>query len=121
LYRVTAHKQTTNGGPAARETAWQLPLGVNGPAEESELQPLARERFEQRVAQAHVRWVGPEEEISLAGTQVAGQTSWWWLILVALGLLMIELGLLGGSASRTRVAPNGLAGNALGPLAKQAA
>ena len=33
------------------------------------------------VGSARVRWVGPDEEISLAGSQIRGQASWWWLIL----------------------------------------
>jgi hypothetical protein len=88
LYRVTALRG--NGG-AARETAWELPLAVNGDADESELQPLSRDQFDARVGNASVRWVGPDEEISLAGTQVSGQNSWWWLILAVLGLLLLEL------------------------------
>jgi hypothetical protein len=91
LYRVTALRANGNGGAAARETAWELPVAVNGDAEESELQPLSREQFDARVGNAAVRWVGPEDEISLAGTQVSGQDSWWWLILAVLGLLLVEL------------------------------
>ncbi|NLF72774.1 MAG: VWA domain-containing protein [Candidatus Anammoximicrobium sp.] len=94
VYRVTAVRQNGNGGPvhlAARQAAWDLPLAVNGEADESELQPLGRDQFDARVGDAAVRWVGPDEEISLAGTQVSGQDSWWWLILAVLGLLLIEL------------------------------
>ena len=91
LYRVTALRANGNGEAAARETAWELPVAVNGDAEESELQPLSREQFDARVGNAAVRWVGPEDEISLAGTQVSGQDSWWWLILAVLGLLLVEL------------------------------
>ena len=91
LYRVTALRANGNGGAAARETAWELPVAVNGDAEESELQPLGRDQFDARVGNAAVRWVGPEDEISLAGTQVSGQDSWWWLIFAVLGLLLVEL------------------------------
>jgi hypothetical protein len=91
LYRVTALRANGHGDAAARETAWELPVAVNGDAEESELQPLSREQFDARVGNAAVRWVGPEDEISLAGTQVSGQDSWWWLILAVLGLLLVEL------------------------------
>jgi len=91
LYRVTAVPAGGNGNAAASPTAWELPVAVNGTAEESDLQPLSREQFDARVGDAAVRWVGPEDEISLAGTQVSGQDSWWWLILAVLGLLLVEL------------------------------
>jgi hypothetical protein len=113
LYRVTALRTNGNGGNgaigggAARETAWELPLAVNGDADESELQPLSRDQFDARVGNAAVRWVGPNEEISLAGTQVSGQGSWWWLIATVLGLLLVELLLVGKSASKLASRPAG--------------
>jgi hypothetical protein len=108
FYRVTAVRQNGNGGPArtaAREAAWELPLAVNGEADESELQPLGRDQFDARVGDASVRWVGPDEEISLAGTQVSGQDSWWWLILTVLGLLLIELLLVASWVARAANGP----------------
>lgn len=94
LYRVTALRP--NGqADSAPEVAWELPLAVNGDPDESELQPLTREQFDARVGSQSVRWVGPDDEISLAGTQVSGQNSWWWLILAVLGLLLAELLLVG--------------------------
>ena len=91
VYRVTALRAGGSENPGTRETAWELPVAVNGDSEESELQPLGRDQFEARVGDAAVRWVGPDDEISLAGTQVSGQDSWWWLILAVLGLLLAEL------------------------------
>jgi hypothetical protein len=91
LYRVTALRANGSGDAAAREKAWELPVAVNGDAEESELQPLSRDQFDARVGNAAVRWVGPGDEISLAGTQVSGQDSWWWLIFAVLALLLVEL------------------------------
>lgn len=108
VYRVAAVRQNGNGGPArtaAREAAWELPLAVNGEADESELQPLGRDQFDARVGDASVRWVGPDEEISLAGTQVSGQDSWWWLILTVLGLLLIELLLVARWVARASSVP----------------
>ncbi len=108
FYRVTAVRQNGNGGPvakAAREVAWELPLAVNGEADESELQLLARDQFDARVGDAAVHWVGPDEEISLAGSQVSGQDSWWWLILTVLGLLMVELLLVAKWVARATNGP----------------
>jgi hypothetical protein len=94
LYRVVATRPVANGGQSAEETVWETPLAINGSAAESELTPLARDDFEARVGNARVRWVGPDEDISLAGSQIRGQASWWWVILVVLGLLVLELLLL---------------------------
>lgn len=90
VYRITAEKASP-AADAAPETAWELLLAVNGEAAESDLQSLTREEFEQRVALTNLQWVGPGEQISLAGSQVRGQHSWWWLILVVLGLLILEV------------------------------
>jgi hypothetical protein len=105
LYRVSASGRSAAGG-AGPETLWELPLSVNGDAVESELTSLTRDQFEQRVAGAtNVRWVGPAEDISLAGNQIRGQDSWWWLILAIVALLALELALLGVPVWRTRLQP----------------
>lgn len=103
FYRVSATRQNGAAGGtsgAAREVVWEMPLAVNGDADESELQLLARDQFDARVGDAAVSWVGPDEEISLAGTQISGQDSWWWLILTVLGLLLVELLLVASWVAR---------------------
>ena len=77
-------------------------MAVNGRAAESELTPLARDEFETRVGSAGLRWVGPDEEISLQGSQIRGQESWWWLILAVLGLLLLEVMMLAAPLWRTQ-------------------
>ena len=91
LYRVVASRSVASGGRTTEETVWETPLAINGLAAESELTPLTRDDFETRVGSARARWVGPDEEISLAGSQIRGQASWWWLILAVLALLLLEL------------------------------
>ncbi|MCH5374048.1 MAG: hypothetical protein JJ992_08730, partial [Planctomycetes bacterium] len=102
IYRITAGRLTTNGNGSALETAWEVPLAVNGDPAESDLQPLTREQFEQRVALDNVQWVGTGEPISLAGSQIRGQNSWWWLILVVLVLLLVELVILASNLGTSR-------------------
>lgn len=101
VYRLTAIP-----AEASTETLstprWDLPLAVAGPAEESELTPLTRERFEERASDAF-EWVGPGEEISLAGVQLHGQNWWRWLIVGALAMLLLEMAILTG-AERARQA-----------------
>lgn len=96
VYRVTGTRQSfsvdvpqENGPPV-----WEVPLVVNGPAEESDLTPLRREQFDEVAAGGNLRWVGRGEAISLAGTAVSGRTSWWWLALSVLLLLLLEMSVL---------------------------
>ena len=81
---------------------WEIPLAVNGPAAESDLTAISREEFAGRTQGANVRWVGGDETISLAGSQLRGQDSWWWLIVTVLGLLLIELAALAWIRDRRR-------------------
>ncbi len=107
VYRITALRGAADDHGAAPETAWEIPLAVNGDAGESDLQCLTREQFEQRVELANVQWIGPGETISLAGSQIRGQNSWWWLILVVFVLLLAELGILAshwGTSRRVQTA-----------------
>lgn len=89
-YRVVATRRAGRGSNGPPEVAWELPLAVNGPAPESELAPLDQDAFETRFGSG-ARWVATDEEISLAGSQIRGQDAWWWLILVVLALLVLEL------------------------------
>lgn len=89
LYTIKAER-SDNG----TEPVWQIPLAVNGDPIESELTPLTGEEFAQRVTSSNARWVAADESISLAGTQLRGQNSWWWLILSVLVLLGAELAVL---------------------------
>ncbi|MDP6446704.1 MAG: VWA domain-containing protein, partial [Pirellulaceae bacterium] len=73
---------------------WNIHFAVHCVSEESELTPLDRAKFDELGSGSGVRWLGPNDTISLAGSQVRGQDSWWWLTLGILLLLLIELGIL---------------------------
>lgn len=102
LYRVAAYRPAGNGNSGVEQTVWEVPLTVNGDSGESELQALSREQFQERTVNTTVGWVGPAEDISLAGAQIRGQDSWWWLIVAVLGLLFVELTILIGSSLKAR-------------------
>lgn len=117
LYRVAAYRAdeaaavpaeptTTENG---REKLWELPLSVNGMATESELVPLTRQEFDDRIAGATttVSWIGPNEAISLAGAQIRGQDSWWWLALAVLAILLLEMTVLRSHAKKLQAEPAG--------------
>jgi hypothetical protein len=96
VYRVAGFRPalSTDAPLASDKPVWEVPLVVSGPGDESDLTPLARDEFESDAASANLRWIGPAEEISLAGTAIRGQTSWWWLALLVLILLLVEMTVL---------------------------
>ena len=85
---------------ASGKPVWDVPLIVAGDAAESDLAPIGREGFEAAAETANLRWIGPGEDISLAGTAIRGQNSWWWLVLSVLGLLLLEMAVLAWPAFR---------------------
>jgi hypothetical protein len=96
VYRIAATRDTLSADPelADDRSVWEVPLVVAGDASESDLAPLARDDFEQLAAGANLRWIGPAEDISLAGVAIHGQTSWWWLALAVLLILLAEMAVL---------------------------
>jgi hypothetical protein len=73
---------------------WPAPrvLAVNGPADESQLARVGEADLRDRLgADANVRFVGPGDEISIEGAQVEAQDLWWWLTLVVVGCLALEM------------------------------
>jgi hypothetical protein len=104
LYRITALGTDAPPGKAsepgttseADRPLWELPLSVNGRSDESNLSSLSRDKFQERVGDANLLWVGANEEISLAGSQIKGQTMWWYLVVALLFLLFVEMAILAG-------------------------
>jgi hypothetical protein len=97
VYRVTGARPalTADHATAAPEKpVWDVPLVVNGEADESDVTPLERDQFAEMAANGNLRWVAPGEEISLAGTAISGQSSWWWLMFTVFALLIVEMSVL---------------------------
>ena len=96
VYRIAALRTVASSDPAltADKPVWELPLVVAGEASESDLTPLARDDFESLAAGGNLRWIGPADDISLAGVAIHGQTSWWWLALAVLVVLLAEMAVL---------------------------
>jgi hypothetical protein len=92
-YRVTAQPaaDAPDAAPVAKPRA--IPVAVNGPAHESELDALDEEALGQRLGEANYRWVGRGQSLSAAGA-AAGQVYWKWLILLVLLGLLAELAIL---------------------------
>jgi hypothetical protein len=78
-----------------RKLKWKTQFAVNGRPVESELTPLTRDQFDERQLGDRLRWIGPGETISLAGSQIRGQNWWQYLVLAVLLVLLVELLVLG--------------------------
>ena len=62
---------------------------------------MSRAKFDELAASANnIRWVGDNEEISLGGAQIHGQTSWWYIVLTVLLCLLAELAILAWPSMR---------------------
>jgi len=66
----------TDAAPTTTDTDYQLP---------------SRETLVERLGDTPVRWVGPDEDISLQGASVRGEDLWWWLILLVMVTLLVEM------------------------------
>jgi hypothetical protein len=106
VYRVAAMRTALSADPGLADTrpVWEVPLVVAGDASESDLAPLARSDFEQLAASANLRWIGPAEDISLAGVAIHGQSSWWWLALAVFLILLAEMAVLAWPSVRPQEA-----------------
>ncbi|MDX1946363.1 MAG: BatA domain-containing protein [Pirellulaceae bacterium] len=114
VYRVVGLRVApmSAAGDMPEKPLWEVPLVVGGDAEESDLAPLSRERFDEWAAGgANLLWIGPTDDISLAGVAILGQNSWWWLALVVLALLLLEMTTLAWPAFR----PEPPVGSAISP------
>ena len=101
IYQITAY-QPASGGEAQgkRKMAWQSAIAVNveSAAEnsESELEPLSKLDFDERVegVELPITWVGATDSISVDGVTVRGQDLWMWLAFIVLVLLLVEISVL---------------------------
>jgi hypothetical protein len=98
-YRVSAYRgQPASVDPSqptvSEKPVWEIPLVVNGDAEESHLLPLSREKFEERASGTNLGWVGVGEDISLAGPTKSWENTWWYLVFFVFACLLVEMGIL---------------------------
>jgi hypothetical protein len=96
IYRVVARRSggASDDPPVAAQvpSVWDIPLAVNGSSDESQIEPLGREKFDAAALNSpQLRWIGPGDEISLAGAAIRGQFTWWWLTLAVLAFLLGEM------------------------------
>ena len=109
IYRVRAErgdstaasKADPNSKPAGPDSAallWEIPLAVNGPAEESELQPSKDQAGVSRFIDVSAQ-VYTESPLEFQGIDI-----WKWLIGLVLALLLAEFLLAARTTPRPEVA-----------------
>jgi hypothetical protein len=99
----TAGAVVGSSGSSPRDAgSWELALAVNGSADESDLSRLNARRRDELAELGVISWIGPNDEISLAGAQVRGQNFWWYLVLLVFLCLLGEIVTLGWSQWRNR-------------------
>jgi hypothetical protein len=95
VYRLNAYlPENGNPGGEQQKLKWQAEFAVHGTPTESDLAPLRRKEFEDRQLGERLRWVGPGETISMAGSQIRGQNWWKYLVLAVIAILLVELVML---------------------------
>lgn len=94
VYRVSAYPPESASAENADTKLWEIPLAVNGPADESNIKVLDEDQLRTRLKDVDFRWVNRTDQISLQGAQVTGQSLWWWLALVVLLGLLAEMTIL---------------------------
>ncbi len=97
IYRVKAAR-SASAAQGDGALLWEIPLAVNGPAEESQLIPAERG---QAGAKSFVD--ASEHTDSASPMQLQGVDLWKWLIGLMLVLLLAELLLAARSTSRVEV------------------
>ncbi|MCE9548467.1 MAG: VWA domain-containing protein [Planctomycetia bacterium] len=98
IYTVTA-RASQSADPKAARVLWQVPLAVNGRPGESNLAPIGEEEFKKRLEGAPVTLVNSDQELSLQGSRIFGESWWKWLILSVLVLLLTERWLVARTAA----------------------
>lgn len=104
IYRVVAQRNPVSSTQRSAEDLrnrvsetgklWELPLAVNGPADESELKPISAPLLRDRLGTASYRWLERGDTLSLEGAAVAGSSLWKWLMALVLLALLAELAVL---------------------------
>ncbi len=112
IYEITAYRGAASADANIQpEKVWQTALAVNatpsGDAHESQLDPLAREKFDELTGgeQGLISLVGPNDDISLAGATITGHNWWRYFAIAVLALLLVEIAILAWPALTAPLVP----------------
>lgn len=95
IYKIVSSKSDAGTKPEASSSRlWEIPVAVNGPAEESEPALLDEQGLKGRLGNAPFRWLGPGDSIRIEGAQVQGQNMWKILIVLVMVCLLAELAIV---------------------------
>jgi hypothetical protein len=92
MYRITAVTPQESGSEAAPRKRWEIPLAVNGPADESDFAPLGENEVRRRGNQPGFLDVTQTSAVTLEAAP--NKDLWQWALLAALVCLLLELAML---------------------------
>ena len=98
-YVVSAVQAEESDAEGREAKLWEIPLAVNGPPDESQLQSVTAADLAKRMGGANYRWLERDESISLAGAQIRGQNLWKILMALVLVGLLAEIFILAWPAA----------------------
>jgi len=94
VYRVTATRTKDSPGGGLEAKLWEIPLAINGPAEESELISPEEAAARRRRGQADAVAMAGAGPIGLQPANLYGKDLWRWAMLAVLVCLLVELFIL---------------------------
>jgi len=94
-YRVTATQDDQGSSSLKAIKVGEVPVSVNGPADESELLMLDSVALQERLGEANYRWVEQGDEISIDGAQIQARDLWKSCVQLVLLALLLEMAILG--------------------------
>jgi hypothetical protein len=90
VYRVTAARVQDSGPEALEAKLWEIPIAVNGPADESQ---LARPEGEEQEPSRRAGFA-EATQAGAALAEIQGTDLWKWGLAAVMGGLLLELVLL---------------------------
>lgn len=100
-YRVTAARSEHDPQGGLKDKLWEIPLAVNGPAEESDL--VSPEEADLRRGRGQSDSLPTDQAFALGGfqrAQLQGTGLWKWVMLGVMAGLLLELVMLGWPSTR---------------------
>ena len=105
-YEVVATSTSADTGDTAEQAVEGATLlAFNCPSEESQLETLDAQAFEERTGTEGYRWLEADETISVEGARIRGRDLWKWLIGAVLIFLLTEMLILAWPNRRAELTP----------------
>ena len=109
VYRVNVSSQSADGAAGIEERVEEIPIVINGPADESQLTSLeSEEELKKRLEKSKLawQWLNEGDEIKIEGAQIRGRDIWKVLAILVVAFLLIEMLILAWPMLGKRLSPS---------------